>query len=204
MNECQWSVQPTFPCRRDDLNPPRFHASQCGRAMETHQTQTSGILLLGGHQSFKDTHNASSHVVRDLIPSVNSFAFHLKISTSASGSAPFLSRLHPHASGWVIHHVHQPPGVTAALVPGMRCCLLQWPGGRVQTGRLTGHSLLNAHNGGWSGTCVRFLTHFHRANALEDHPRLHGGFWALLSHIVSFAIQSSPLKDRRGKHKWNR
>lgn len=118
----------------------------------------------------------------DLTPSMNSFVF----LDFLSRSAPLLSRLHPHAASRVIHHVHQRPGVTAAaLGPRMGCWPLQCPRGRVKTGGLTGHLLLNVDNGGWSGTFVGSLIHVHCAKAMENHPRFYGGLGSVLSHSAA-------------------
>lgn len=102
-----------------------------------------------------------------------------------SRSGPFVSRLHPHAAGRIIHHIHQSSGVIAALGPRMWRWLLRFSGRTLKTDWLTGHFLLNADNRGWRSFSVRSLRHAFFANALENHLRFCGGFGALLSHIVT-------------------
>lgn len=113
-----------------------------------------------------------------------------------SGSCPYVSRLHPHAAGWIIHHVHQPPDVTAAVEPGMGCWTVEWPVGRVRAYRATGHLLLNADSRGRSRACVSFLKHVRWATTLEKHSRFYGGFGAMLSHIVCLqnTLEKNPKK----------
>lgn len=174
------SDQSIHPFRGDVLSPPELDALEARLGPKSATSCGSD-----DPKTLQDAQNASRPGLLDLIPSKNWSESLLKVVLSVSRSAPLLPRLHPHATGWIIHHVHQPPGVTAALGPRMGCWLLQWPGGRVDTWRLTGHLPLNADDRGWSGAQVRFLTQVRRANALEKHPRLQGGFGAMLSHIVS-------------------
>lgn len=138
-------------------------------------------LLLGKTPKLKHAQMHPVKEVLDLIPPKNYSAFHLKISFFflASGPGPLLTRLHPHTPGRVVHHVHQPSGVTAALGPRMCCRLVHGPRGWAQTGRLSGHLLLDPDHGGWRATRV------HGTDALEDHPRFDGGFGAMLSHSVT-------------------
>lgn len=118
-----------------------------------------------------------------------------EIFVLVSRSAPFLPRLHPNTASGAIYHVHQPPGVTASLGPGMVRWLFQCTVRRLAT-RLAGHLLLNVDNRAWTRTCVLLLTCLNCANALENNPCFYGGFGALLTHVATY--------DSKCTFKWSK
>lgn len=108
------------------------------------------------------------------------------VSSNASRPSPFLLRLHPHATGWVVHHVHQPSGVTATLGPRIAC----WPLSCSGRGVKTVHLLLHVKNGGLRGRRVLSLALVHYIDVVQNAPIFSGGFGVVLSHIWSLLIWS--------------
>lgn len=108
------------------------------------------------------------------------------VSSNASRPSPFLLRLHPHATGWVVHHVHQPSGITSILGPS----IARWPLWCSGRGVKTVHLLLHVENGGLRGRRVLSLALFNHVNVVQNAPIFSSGFGVLLSHIWSLFIRS--------------
>lgn len=102
-------------------------------------------------------------------------------SSIASRSSPLLLRLHPHATGRVVHHVYQPSGITATLGPRIARWPLSCSGRGVKTVRL----LMRVKDGGLAGRRVLPLTIVHSIVVVQNAPIFSGGFGGLLSHIWS-------------------